>query len=116
EYEVCDAEKNVFDSEIKRTQFDESTAVYLTLEPGQCSLHDARLIHGSDPNNSSLRRCGYTMRYISTRTKFNTEKFGQWHNIYLARGKDHAGNVYGDPTRPYEHLARYRELHKKNGH
>src|SRR5438874_4080856 len=37
EYEVCDAEKNVFDSEIKRTQFDESTEVYLTLEPGQCS-------------------------------------------------------------------------------
>jgi hypothetical protein len=46
------------------------------------------------------------MRYISTRTRFAHEKFGQWHHLYLARGKDHAGNVYGDPSKSYEHLAR----------
>ena len=73
-------------------------------------------MHASDPNTSELRRCGYTMRYVSTRTKFNQEKCGAWHHFYLARGKDHAGNVYGDPSKSYEHLARYREEKGKKGH
>jgi hypothetical protein len=74
------------------------------------------LIHGSAANHSTLRRCGYTMRYISTRVKFNQEKYGPAHNIYLARGRDHAGNVYSDPTQSYDAKARYRETHHKGGH
>lgn len=116
DYEEVDPEKNVFATEIKKHQFDANKAVALELDPNQASLHDGRLMHGSEPNTSSLRRCGYTMRYISTRTRFNHEKLGQWHHLYLARGKDYSGNVYGDPSNSYEHLARYRELHKKTGH
>jgi len=116
EYEVVDAEKNVFDSEIKRHQFDESKAHYLQLEPNHAHLHDGKLMHGSDANVSNLRRCGYTMRYISTRTKFNTEKFGSFQQIYLARGKDHAGNVYADPSRSYPDIARTREKSNRHGH
>jgi hypothetical protein len=37
------------------------------------------------------------------------------HNIYLARGKDHAGNRYGDPAKNYEELAKYRRR-VENGH
>ena len=48
-------------------------------------------MHGSDANLSNVRRCGYTMRFISTRVKFDQEKHGQYHHIYLARGRDHAG-------------------------
>jgi ectoine hydroxylase-related dioxygenase (phytanoyl-CoA dioxygenase family) len=116
DYEVCDEKANVFSSEIKRHQFDESQAVPIELEPNQCSLHDGRLMHGSPANTSNIRRCGYTMRYVSTRVKFSEETHGKFHHFYLARGKNHAGNKYGDPTKIYEHLARYRETHGKNGH
>src|SRR5690242_16906090 len=57
DYEPVDETKNVFSTEIKRHQFDESKAVSLELVPNQCSLHDGRLMHGSQPNTSSIRRC-----------------------------------------------------------
>ena len=116
DYDPVDPEKNVFPTEIKKHMVDESRQVYLELEPNQFSLHDGRLMHGSDPNTSDIRRCGYTMRYISTRTRFNHEQFGQWQNIYLARGKDHAGNIYADPTRSYPEISRTREKSGRKGH
>jgi hypothetical protein len=64
----------------------------------------------------NIRRCGYTMRYVSTKVRQHHEKIGQWHHLYLARGKDHAGNVYGDPTKAYAEMARFRAKHGKNGH
>jgi hypothetical protein len=91
--------------------------VYLELEPNHCSLHHAKLMHASEPNTSSIRRCGYTMRYMSTRVKLNEEFCGAFHQIYLARGRDHAGNNYADPTKSYPQLARYRETSgPKGGH
>jgi len=116
EYEPVDRDTSVFHNEIKKNQFDETGAVSLELKPNQATLHDARLIHGSAANHSTLRRCGYTMRYMSTRVKFNHEKFGESHNIYLARGRDHAGNIYSDPAVQYDAKARYRETHHKGGH
>ncbi len=117
EYEDRDPTTHIFAAEIKANQLDESRAVYLELEPGQCSLHHAKLMHASDPNTSDVRRCGYTMRYMSTRVKLNEEFCGAFHQIYLARGRDHAGNRYADPAKSYPHLARYREAHgPKGGH
>ncbi len=116
DYEPVDPTKNVFHQEIKKHQFDKSKAVALELQPNHASLHDGRLIHGSEANCSQIRRCGYTMRYISTRTRFNHETRGQWHQIYLARGCDHAGNIYADPTNAYPEKAQYRENHGKADH
>jgi hypothetical protein len=116
DYEPVDPDKNVFSTEIVRHQRDEARAVALELEPNQASLHDGRIMHGSEPNTSAIRRCGYTMRYISTRTKFNHAKYGEFHTIFLARGRDHAGNVYGDPTVVHEDLLRSRTKHGKSGH
>jgi len=116
EYEPVDATINVFQSEIKRHQFDESTAVTFELLPNQASLHHSGIMHGSDPNKSAHRRCGYTMRYMSTRTRLKHESTGAWHHLYLARGRDHAGNVYGDPSRTYSHLLPYRQKNVKKGH
>jgi hypothetical protein len=116
EYENVDPAKHVFPTEIKRHQFDESKKVAIELAPNECSLHDGRLMHGSEPNTSNIRRCGYTMRYISTRVKFNSEAWKEAHHIYLARGKDIAGNSYADPAKEYPEKARYREIHKKGGH
>jgi hypothetical protein len=106
----------VFNDEIKPTQRDPSRAIAIELEAGQCSLHDGRIIHGSAPNTSSIRRCGYTMRYMSAGVKLNSDMVGKFHNIYLARGRDRAGNTYGDPKKAYPELARFRAKHGKNGH
>ena len=100
EYEAVDRGTAVFESEIRKGQFDESRAVDCVLAPGQASLHDGRLIHGSHANTGVQRRCGYTMRYISTRTRLLDRDAHRGFQIYLARGRDHAGNRYGDPARP----------------
>ncbi|NQX58745.1 phytanoyl-CoA dioxygenase family protein [Paenibacillus qinlingensis] len=87
DYEKIDASTNTFDTQIKGV--DESAAVYFELERGECSLHDSRIIHGATANESPFRRCGYTMRYFSADTKVLDKR-----EIWLARGKDLAGNVY----------------------
>ncbi|MDB6170583.1 MAG: Phytanoyl-CoA dioxygenase [Verrucomicrobia bacterium] len=116
DYDLLKPGEAVFNDEITAAQRDPRKAVAVELEPNQCSLHDGRIIHGSEPNTSSMRRCGYTMRYIPTRVRENHEQIGSWHHLYLARGEDRAGNVYGDPTKAYPELARFRAKHGKNGH
>lgn len=116
DYEPVDPEKNVFRTEIVKAQRDESRIQACILQPNQCSIHDGRLIHGSPPNTSSIRRCGYTMRYMPSYVKFNKAQFGH-HQVYLARGRDRSGtNQYADPTKSYPELARFREKSGKNGH
>ena len=48
---------------------DEAEAVDVVLQPGECSLHHVRLIHGSGPNRSGDRRIGLAVRYIPTHVK-----------------------------------------------
>jgi len=97
DYSDVDPAKNVFANEIVENHRDDSQRVYIELEPNQCSLHDARIQHGSEPNASSLRRCGWTLRFTSAAVKFNDFKGA--HQVYLARGQDRAGNTYADPTK-----------------
>lgn len=114
EHEVVDADKNVLTWEAKRHSVDESKAVTIELQPNHASLHDGRLLHGSPANTSNIRRCGYTMRYMPTTVKLNQAALSS-HNVYLARGRDHAGNTYGDPAKSYDALAKFRRG-KGNGH
>jgi hypothetical protein len=93
-------QRAVFTSEIQPDQFDESKAVDCVLGANQCSLHHAKLIHGSNANSSASRRCGYTMRYFSTACKFIGSNQSGGHEVFLARGRDLAGNKYGDPKNP----------------
>jgi phytanoyl-CoA dioxygenase PhyH len=95
---------SVFDEELDPTCIDPAQAVPIELEPNQCSIHAATLVHGSEANLSPKRRCGFTMRYISTAVRFNHEEVGDRHQIYLARGVDRAGNVYADPAVPNHEL------------
>ncbi len=96
---VSDPESAVFSAEIKAYEFESSKAMDCVLEPGQCFLHGGRLIHGSAANTGTMRRCGFTMRYILTTSRFIANGL---HQIYLAHGKDRAGNTYGDPTKPHK--------------
>jgi hypothetical protein len=117
DYEDVDTQKNVFATEIIPSQREDSKAIPCELPENHASLHDGCLAHGSPPNSSNKRRCGYTMRYMSTRTKFNFAEFGRAHQIYLARGTDHAGNVYSDPSKAYPELMRYKERQaNQSGH
>lgn len=112
EHESVDPEKNVLPWEVKKRPINAGMAVTIELQPNHCSLHDGRLLHGSDANTSDLRRCGYTMRYIPTTVKLSETACSI--NIYLARGRDRAGNQYADPTKSYEEKARYRRTN--SGH
>ncbi|MDR3708597.1 MAG: phytanoyl-CoA dioxygenase family protein [Capsulimonadaceae bacterium] len=93
QYAPVDTAENIFGSEIKPELIDESKAVYFSLKPNECSLHEARIIHGAKANTSGKRRAGYTMRYFPTSSKVFPEK-NQGHHLWLARGRDLAGNVY----------------------
>ena len=93
EYEAVDTRGNIFPTQIKPENIDEGQAVYFALQPNQCSLHEARMIHGADPNTSDTRRAGYTMRYFPTSSRVFPEK-NPGHKLWLARGKDLAGNIY----------------------
>ena len=99
EYEPVDRNRHVFGTRIQPDQLNESEAVDLEVHAGECHVHHAKLIHGSNIDRSQRRRCGYTMRYMATSVK---HKKNEEHAIYLARGHDIAGNEYADPTKPFE--------------
>jgi ectoine hydroxylase-related dioxygenase (phytanoyl-CoA dioxygenase family) len=90
EYEPVDHATNVFGAQIKPELLDESKAVDLELKVGECHFHDAWTIHGSSPNTSPKRRCGYTMRYMPANVVFSQDDWskGHGHKIYLMRGRD----------------------------
>ena len=111
DYDAVDQEKNVFATEITQRHRDDSKRVYIELEPNQCSLHDGRIQHGSEPNTSTLRRCGWTLRFTSAAVKFSD--FKGMHQVYLARGQDRAGNTYADPTRAYPEVMATRTASSK---
>jgi hypothetical protein len=94
---VADPRDSVFGTEIRRDEVDESRAVDFELAPNRCSIHEARIIHGSDSNRSDRRRCGLTIRFFSTRCRFLRGPLPPSFRIYLARGRDHAGNRYDEP-------------------
>lgn len=94
EYTSMNGDMNTFNSGIAAEAIDESKAVYFELEPGECSLHDSRIIHGAMANTSPYRRCGYTMRFFATDHKVNLDSYADGFKIWLARGKDLAGNQF----------------------
>ena len=117
DYEPVDESKNVFSTEIvdpDRRPFEE---VPVILDPNHASLHDGRLMHGSAANTSAKRRCGYTMRYISSASVLS-ESAREVHHIYLARGRDLGDQArnYGDPTVAYHDFMKMRRQRGRLGH
>ena len=85
--------RSVLSSEIDSALVDESQAVDLVLEPGDVSVHQPNIIHGSNANNSPLRRAGLTIRYIPTSTRIVSAE--PWQYAFLLRGSAVPGvNVY----------------------
>jgi len=94
-------EEQVFPMEIKRSQYDESKAVDIEIQPNEASIHHVRIIHGSNPNSGTQRRAVLTARYFPTHVKFDRESHPHFRehpfHIFLARGRDKAGNRYSEP-------------------
>jgi hypothetical protein len=89
--------------QLDAAEYDESEAVDLVLEPGQFSMHDVYLLHGSEPNTSTRPRRGMTMRFMPTTSVFDRELaaaqvrdkgLGVGHDertLFLMRGTDRSG-------------------------
>src|SRR5205823_12025117 len=75
--------------EVPVTAEEEARAVDLELRAGEFSLHHGALIHGSNPNRSSRRRCGLTLRYVPPHVRPVTgNSLGRsWAGV-LVRGED----------------------------
>ncbi len=73
------------------THVDSSLGVDLVLEPGQMSLHDPWLVHGSQPNRSNARRIGIAMQsYLGADVRPTR---GEHHVIHVRGAKPHASFV-----------------------
>ena len=83
-------------------QVDLDQARNIVLEPGQISLHDVYLVHGSDANRSSRRRMGLVLRIMPATSFYNhnsgkiKEDAGSPHGysnraLFLLRGTDRSG-------------------------
>jgi non-haem Fe2+, alpha-ketoglutarate-dependent halogenase len=59
------------------------------LRAGQLSLHADMLVHGSEPNRSNRRRCGFTARYCPTSVRAIDASWTR--QAVLCRGRDEAG-------------------------
>jgi chlorinating enzyme len=90
-YQSADKQANVFGNELTADQIDLEKTVDLELWPGECHFHDSWTVHGSSPNTSPNRRCGYTMRYMPASVVHHAEGWSKDHQIYLLRGQDRTG-------------------------
>ncbi|MCC7547822.1 MAG: phytanoyl-CoA dioxygenase family protein [Burkholderiales bacterium] len=68
-----------------QVEVDERRVVDIELQPGEFSLHHVRIVHGSEPNNSDMRRIGFAIRYIPTYLK---QLAGPRDSAMLVRGVD----------------------------
>ena len=101
DHEHNDSKDLALPLELKEGQFDESAAVNIELEPGQISLHDVFLCHGSLPNRSGGPRRGMTMRFMPTSSVYDRSiphhrntpsrlRMSQ-RTLFLMRGRDLSG-------------------------
>jgi hypothetical protein len=97
-----DRDDVVLTQRVQDQAFDPADAVDIELEPGQMSLHDVYMIHGSNPNLSPHRRAGVAMRYMPGTSVFErglmarSDKSGyivdfSTRPLWLLRGQDRTG-------------------------
>lgn len=87
--------------ELDPAEFNETDAQDIVLEPGQVSLHDVYLYHGSEANHSDQPRRGMTLRYMPTTSVYCHDRSTRFQRegrlvmsqrtVYLMRGIDQSG-------------------------
>ena len=81
--EPNDSHNILFNKERVAEEVDENNAVDLVLKPGEMSVHDYGVVHGSNPNNSDDRRIGFAIAFITS----DTVPRGRRETAMLARGR-----------------------------
>ncbi|MEJ6397325.1 phytanoyl-CoA dioxygenase family protein [Yoonia sp. 208BN28-4] len=69
-----------------------------TLKAGQISLHADMLVHGSLPNTSDRRRCGFTLRYCPPSVQITDPAWASGVEAILCRGDAGAWKTHPRPT------------------
>ena len=93
----------VLNQRVSDRRIDPENTVSLKLAPGQFSMHDVHLVHGSHPNRSGKRRAGLAIRYMPSTSMFNRDLIdtgtgsGYLVNfakrpLWLIRGENKAGS------------------------
>jgi hypothetical protein len=93
-----DPDNMALQQETDPSEFDASAAVDLVLEPGQISLHDAFLVHGSDRNTSCEPRRGMTLRYMPTTSAYERNLGAEYavvakNPVFLISGVDRSNRT-----------------------
>ena len=88
-------EHNTLDQSVENAE-QYGTPIDNVLRAGECSLHADLLLHGSEANESSRRRCGLTLRYTTpdVRAEMDWNQKG-----VLISGSDSDGH-WANPPRP----------------
>ena len=82
-------ERNVLNRTVEHPEQHGDPPVALELKAGQISLHSDWVLHGSEPNESSRRRCGLAMRYLSK----DVRAYNGWNeNSIICRGEEPTGH------------------------
>lgn len=89
-------ERNVLNQTVEQPEAFGDPPVALELRAGQISLHSDWVLHGSEPNESTRRRCGLAMRYLSK----DVRAYNGWnaHSV-ICRGEEPTGH-WADHPRP----------------
>ena len=99
-HRVEDRADVVLNQAVDDTRLIECVPECIALVPGQLSLHDVWLVHGSRANRSGRRRAGFTVRYMPTTSVMRRDieipfagYLVNWSGkpIWLARGRDVSG-------------------------
>ena len=89
-----DTREYVLDLAIHPKDIDETSAENIILDPGDMSIHNPFIIHGSNANISRYWRIGLTLRYIPTTTFVDRKN---WECVLLRGEKSSsAKNIYID--------------------
>ena len=85
--------------EVPVTTEDEARSQDIVLEAGEMSLHHGMLVHSSQPNVSSRRRCGLVMRYtVPSVRQERPNSIGARYRAILVRGTDDHQHYGNSPT------------------
>lgn len=78
---------------------EEQRAVDIVLKAGEISLHHGLLIHGSQPNASTRRRCGLTNVFIPANVKqVEKNSLGEYFRVVLVNGQSRQTNLSQQPA------------------
>ena len=99
QHEPLQDDRAVLPQQLAEGRVDLRHRVALELLPGQMSLHDDRIVHGSRANRSSRMRCGLTIRYSAGEVECDTSVWPQVQAFWM-RGNDRwQHNPLGAPPR-----------------